>query len=315
MRHILFTVLLCAFAPISLRAAIIDSFTRSEVSPVTDSLGATEAGGFDYVERGNTAAQSIPTGTAEISNNQLLITGSNQTTTPVATSNSGGAYLSGSDIPDVQIGADIAFALVGPAPNGTAGNAGNKFNNTLLLMLRSRVGQSFAAANAAENGLVAIEFNPNADLLIREQRNGALTTVISRNYFTNAGPVREPTATLPATFGDGSFDINRNGYLDANEPIHFEALLAGTSLKIFINGMQYGVDYAVTHTAAASGQLSGIGLHKNRIGGTNIVVSNILVDNLDIAVVPEPATGTILALAGAVVGLGRSTRRKCSSSC
>jgi hypothetical protein len=308
MRRIYFAAFFCALAPFTARAGIIDSFSRSDVSPVNDSLGATEVGSLDYVERGNTAGQAVPIGTAEIINNQLLITGSNQTTTPNASANSGGAYLSGSDIPELRVGADIAFTLVGAAPNGTAGDAGNKFQNTFLLMLRSRAGQNFAAANAAENGLVAIEFNPNADLLIREQRNAVLTTVISRNYFTNAGPVREPIASpnpnaLPATYGSGTFDINRNGYLDADEPIHFEALLVGTSLKVFINGLQYGVDYAVTHTAAPSGQLSGIGLHKNRIGGTNAVVNNILVDNLDVTVVPEPTSIALVAAIGCIAAM------------
>lgn len=219
-----------------------------------------------------------------------------------------------------KLGADIAFALVGPAPNGTAGAAGNKFNNTFLLMLRSRPGQNFAAANAAEDGLVAIEFNPNADLLVREQRAGALATVISRNYFTNAAPVREPIASpnpyaLPATYGSGTFDINRNGFLDADEPIHFEALLFGTSLKIFVNGLQYGVDYTVNNTAASSGQLNGIGLHKNRIGGTNIVVSNILVDNLEITAIPEPTTATCLALMCAFACFVRWSGLNSRSSC
>jgi hypothetical protein len=66
-------------------------------------------------------------------------------------------------------------------------------------MLRSRSGQSFATNVAIETGLVAIELAPTADLLIREQRP-ALTSVISRNYFSNAAPVREPLpGVLPAT--------------------------------------------------------------------------------------------------------------------
>ncbi len=278
-------------------AALIDTFTRTDGSTVTDSLGTTEVGGISYLERGNTAGQSIPIGTSEISNNQLLLTGSKQTVAPDPLSNTGGAYLSGTDYPDVRVGADIAFQLVGNAPNGTAGNAGNKFNNTFLLMLRSRSGQNFAAANSIEDGLVAIEFNPNGDLLVREQRGGALGSVISRNYFTNASPVREPLPSiLPATYGSGSFDVNGNGYLDENEPIHFEALLMGTSLKIFVNGAQYGTDYTLTNSSAAAGQLSGIGLHKNRIGSSNLIVSNILVDNLDVTVVPEPCTLILMGL-------------------
>lgn len=86
-------------------AALIDTFTRTDLSPLTDSLSSTESGGFDYVERGNTASQSIPVGTAEVTGgSQLLITGSNQTIAPVSSSNTGGAYLSGSDFPSVQVG-------------------------------------------------------------------------------------------------------------------------------------------------------------------------------------------------------------------
>lgn len=297
MRFIGSLMLTCtAFAGIT-QAAIIDTFTRTDNSPVTDSLGGTEVSGYDYIERGNTAAQLIPVGTAEISNNQLLITGSNQTATPVATSNTGGAYLATSNIPDLRVGMDVAFVLVGDAPSGTAGANANKFNNTFLLMLRSRAAQNFGTASATEDGLIAIEFNPNADLLIREQRSGALATVISRNYFTNAGPVREPLTggLLPATYGAGPFDVNRNGFLDADEPFHLEAELIGNSLKIFVNGTQYGVNYTVTNTAASAGQFSGIGLHKNRLGGANVVVSNILIDNLDISPIPEPASSILVS--------------------
>jgi hypothetical protein len=85
--------------------------------------------------------------------------------------------------------------------------------------------------------------------------------------------------------------------LDADEPIHFAAELQGTLLKIFINGTQYGVNYTVANTSAAAGQINGIGLHKNRIGGTNVVASNILLDNLDVTPVPEP-TALFLVLVG-----------------
>jgi hypothetical protein len=80
---------------------------------------------------------------------------------------------------------------------------------------------------------------------------------------------------------------------------------------VFVNGAQYGVDYSVTHTAAAAGQVSGIGLHKNRIGGTNIVVSNILVDNLDATVVPEPAAVTLAVVACSAAIFYRRPGRSC----
>lgn len=293
MKRFVTLVMLSMGAVGTAQAGLIDTFTRTDGGTITDSVGGSEASGYDYIERGNTPGQAIPIGTAEITDNKLLVTGSLQTITPVAASNTGGVYIDGYDHADVRVAADLAFATVGPGPNGTAGNAGNKFNNTFLLMLRSRSGQSFATNAAIETGLVAIELAPTADLLIREQRP-ALTSVISRNYFSNAAPLREPLpGVLPATYGSGPFDVNQNGYLDAEEPIHFAAELQGTLLKIFINGTQYGVNYTVANTSAAAGQINGIGLHKNRIGGTNVVASNILLDNLDVTPVPEP---TALAL-------------------
>ncbi|MGD9634375.1 MAG: hypothetical protein AB7U97_13930, partial [Pirellulales bacterium] len=158
-------------------------------------------------------------------------------------------------------------------------------------MLRSRVGQNFGTGVAAHAGLVAIELNPNGDILIREQvPTTGLTFIQNTNPFTGASPVRQPLpGILPANFGSGTFDVNQNGYLEANEPIHFEAELVGTSLKLFINGQQYGNTSTLALTGAAAGQVNGIGLHKNRLGSTLLVGSNILIDNLDVSPVPEPS--------------------------
>jgi len=281
--------LLCAVH--SADAGLIDTFTRTDGAPVTDSLGTSEVGGFAYVERGNNASGSTVDGTAEISNNQLLITGANQTTS-AAYLNVGGAYLSGYDSADVKVGLDLAFVLVGNPPSGSNLANDNRFNNTFLLMLRSRVGQNFGTGVAEHAGLVAIELDPNGDILVREQRaTTGLVSVLNLNPFTGATAVRQPLpGVLPATYGSGPFDVNQNGYLDADEPIRFEAELIGTSLKLFVNGLQYGNTATLAQTAVAAGQVNGIGLHKNRIGSAFLVGSNILVDNLEVTPVPEPAT-------------------------
>jgi hypothetical protein len=283
----------------SASAGLIDTFTRSDVSPVTDSLGTTEAGGFVYVERGNNASGSTVDGTAEISNNKLLITGAQQTTS-AAYLNVGGTYLSGYNSADAKVGLDLAFVLTGNAPSGMNLANDNRFNNTFLLMLRSRVGQNFGTGVAEHAGLVAIELDPNGDILVREQRaTTGLASVQNLNPFTGAAAVRQPLpGILPTTYGSGSFDVNQNGYLDADEPIHFEAELVGTSLKLFINGLQYGNTATLAQTSVPAGQANGIGLHKNRIGSTFLVGSNLLIDNLQVTPVPEPA-----ALAVSFVGL------------
>lgn len=309
-RTIVTAVLLAAIAS-SADAALIDSFTRTDVLPVTDSLGATEVDGYDYIERNNNASGSTVDGTAEISNNKLLITGATQTTT-AAYLNTGGAYLSGFNAPDVRVGVDLNFVLMGPAPSGTSGANDNRFNNTFLLMLRSRAGQNFGTTVADQAGLLAVELNANGDLQVREQRTSSvLPSVLNINPATGNTAARQPLpGILPANFGSGTFDINQNGYLDANEPIHLDVELVGTSLKVFVNGAQYGGTGTLTQTSAVAGQMNGIGLHKNRLGSTFTVGSNILVDNLDITIIPEPVSLVLFAMIAWVAPLYRVRRRR-----
>ena len=263
-----------------------DRFTRSDEPTITNSLGIAESGDYAWIERGNAAAQAIPTGTASIENGRLRLTGSNQGA-PTNT-NTGGAYLSGFNSPDVRTSLDLGFELDSVAPSGIAGADSNKFNNTFLLMLRSRHEQNFGTGGAIENGLVAIELGPNGDLLIREQTgegsSGLNTIRSSINYLTGLAATRQPLpGQLPAVFGDGAFDANQNGYIDGDESIHFGAELIGTSLRIFLNGEQYGPVFSLANASAATGQLNGVGLHKNRLGSTggflSQIASNILIDN------------------------------------
>lgn len=268
---------------------ITDTFSRSDGSTVINSIGKSEANGFAYRERGNTAGQSIPIGTAQIRNNQLLVTGS-QRGVPT-NSTMGGVYLQGLDLADLSVSVDIGFQPAGALPSGIVGADSNKFNNTALLMLRSREFQNFGSTNSLEKGLVAVEISPNGDLLIREQTGqgtSGLTTIQSSfNFFTNAPSTREPLpGLLPATWGSGTFDTNQNGYLDGDEMVNVRTELEGTTLRLFLNGLQYGPTYTLSHTSAVAGQDNGLGLHKNRMGSTggffNQVVSNIVYDNLHI---------------------------------
>jgi hypothetical protein len=263
-----------------------DTFARSDAPTITNSLGKAEAGNYTWIERGNTAAQSIPTGTAQLVDGRLRLTGSNQGV-PTNT-NTGGAYLSGFDVPDARVSLDLGFELDSVAPSGIAGADSNKFNNTFLLMLRSRPEQNFGNSGALENGLVAIELGPNGDLLIREQTgagsSGLSTIRSSFNYITGAAASRQPLpGQLPGVFGDGTFDTNQNGYIDGDESIHFGAELIGTSLRIYLNGEQYGPTFSLANASAAFDQLNGVGLHKNRLGSSggflNQVANNVLIDN------------------------------------
>src|SRR5262249_15050090 len=92
---------------------------------------------------------------------------------------------------------------------------------------------------------------------------------------------------LPATYGHGSLDANHNGYLDADESVNITAELYGTSLQVYLNGLQYGPTFALNSSSAAAGETNGVSLHKNRLGSSggflSQVASNVLVDNLDVA--------------------------------
>ncbi|BBO32828.1 dockerin type I domain-containing protein [Lacipirellula parvula] len=263
---------------------LADSFTRADGSTATNSLGLPETGGYSYVERGNTAAQLIPTGTIQIAGNELRITGSRVGSTPADTT--GGVYLSGVDASDVNLSMRVGFNVVGAAPSGIAGDESNKFNHNLLLMLRSRSQQNFGSPSSLENGMVAVEFGPNGDLLVREQTGlgaSGLSTIANFNYFTGQANAREPVpGALPAAFGSGDFDVNQNGYIDSNERIDFGVELIGRHLQAYVNGLPYGPSLSLANLRAMPGEANGIGLHKNRLGSSFQVFTDVLVDDLDL---------------------------------
>ncbi|BBO32829.1 PEP-CTERM sorting domain-containing protein [Lacipirellula parvula] len=306
MKTLLTTALVALWGAATTQAAIIDTFTRADGTPVTNSVGVTEVGGIAYVERNNSASGSTVDGTAAVSNNKLLITGQ-QNTTLAHNLITGGAYLP-VDYRDVRVGLDLEFLLSAGSPTGSSPN---QFNNTFLLMLRSRVGQNFGTTAVDHAGLVAIEMVANGAIQVREQRGASnLVFVRNANPFTGLAASRDPLpGVLPANFGSGTFDVNQNGYLDVNEPVHFEAALSGTSLNLYVNGVQYGDPITLALTSAATGQINGIGLQKNRIGGTLAVGTDLLVDNLDVTVVPEPASAALAMLGMACACAARRRQR------
>jgi hypothetical protein len=284
----------------SAQAAVIDTYTRADGSPVTDSVGGTEAGGFDYVERGNTPSQAIASGTAQIVNNELALYGASGP----ANSNFGGVYLAGYESPDLTISATVRFVHTIAAPT-----AAEELANTFIFTLRSQAAMNLAATSAGDDGLLDVQIGPNGDVLVRENRNGTLTQVISQNLITGGATTRRRLApgALPATFNGLPFDADQDGFIDDGETFSFGANVSGTTLQLFVNGLQVGSNLTLTETAGLNG--SGVGLHKNRISAAFETASDVFADNLDISPVPEPASFAALALAaGSVLARGRRRR-------
>jgi hypothetical protein len=138
---------------------LTDTFSRVDGLPGSNSLGSADVNSYAWRERGNTASQAIPNGTAEVMSGRLRVTGSSEGV-PTNT-NTGGAYLAGFNQADVRVSGNVSFEAVSIGPSGIVGADSNKFNNTFLLMLRSRPEQNFGTNSVLENGLVAIELGPN----------------------------------------------------------------------------------------------------------------------------------------------------------
>jgi hypothetical protein len=280
------------------RAAVVDTFARPDGSPVTDSIGQTEVGGFHYVERGNSPTATVANGTAEIAGGELQIYGRLGT----LNSDTGGVFLPGYISPDVTLSADVRFVHSIAAPNNT-----EELANDFFLALRSRSGMNFAATSAGDDGLVAVEFIPNGGVLVRENRNGTLTTVRSVNFAGTAARSNVRTAgELPATLNDLPFDVDQDGFIDGTEQVRFGVELSGTQLKLFVNGAQFGTTMTLTKTTGLNG--NGVGLHKNRISSAFETASDLYVDNFDLTPVPEPGSLGMVTASGLLLA-GRRRRR------
>jgi hypothetical protein len=280
------------------RATVVDTFTRADGSPATASVGQTEVGGFNYVERGNSPTATVANGTAAITDGELQVYGRLGT----LNSDTGGVFLSGYNSPDVSLSVDVRFVHGIAAPVST-----EELANSLFLSLRSRSAMNFTATSAGDDGLLAIEFVPNGGVLVRENRNGTLTTVRSTNFASTGARSNVRTAgELPATFNGLPFDVDQDGFIDGTEQIHFGAELNGTQLKLFLNGAPFGTAMTLTETAGLNG--NGIGLHKNRISSAFETASDLYLDNLDLASVPEPASLGVVVASGLFLA-GRRRRR------
>jgi hypothetical protein len=290
---------LAAAATGTARAGVVDTFTRSDGSPVTDSVGQTEVGGFDYVERGNSPTATVANGTAEIAGGELQVYGRLGT----MNNDTGGVYLPGYNAPDVTLSLDVRFVHSIAAPDNT-----QELANSLFIALRSQSSLNFAATSPSDDGLLAIEFISNGGVLVRENRNGTLTTLRSRNFADTAGRSNVRTAgELPASFNGLPFDVDQDGFLDDAETFRFGAEVSGTQLKLFLNGAQFGPTMTLAETAGLNG--NGIGLHKNRIAFAFETASDLYLDNFDLVPIPEPASLGMVMASGSLLA-GRRRRRR-----
>lgn len=290
------TIATAGFAP----AAVVDTYSRTDGTPVTDSVGQTEVGGLDYIERGNSPSATTVNGTAEISGQELLIYGRQGP----GVNDTGGVFLPDYNSPDLSLSADVRFAHNIAAPGST-----EELANTFFVALRSRSGMNFTTTSADDEGLLAVEIGPNGDILVRENRNGTLSSVAgaSGNPFSGAGTTRRRNAgALPATFNGVAFDADQDGFIDGDESFRFGIELAGTELKLFVNGAQILSTFTLTETQGLNG--NGLGLHKNRVAAAFETASDVYVDNLDVTPFPIPEPGSFGLLAGA--GLILASRRR-----
>jgi hypothetical protein len=233
-------------APLGVAHGVVaDTFTRTDGSPATDSIGQTEVGGFDYVERGNSPTATVANGTAQITDGELQVYGRLGS----LNSDTGGVFLSGYDSPDLALFVDMRFVHSIAAPTNT-----QELANSFFIALRSQSSMNFAATSASDDGLLAIEFVSNGGLLERENRNGALATVRSTNFAGTGARSNVRTASeLPATFNGLPFDVDQDGFIDDTETVRFGAELSGTQLKLFLNGAPFGTTMTLTETAGLNG--------------------------------------------------------------
>jgi hypothetical protein len=298
----LLSVVVTVAAASGARAAVIDTYTRADVAPVTDSIGQTEAGGYDYVERGNNPTATIANGTAEIVGGELKIYGR----LGAGTSDTGGVYLTGYDSADVTLSTTVRFEHNIAAPTST-----EELANTYLVALRSRPDMNFAPTSAANRGVIGVEFGPNGDVLVREIRTatGTLTTVVSGNLITGGATTRRrlTPGALPSTFNGLPFDTDQDGFIDGSESFTFGVDLSGTTLKLYVNGLQVGTNLTLAETTGIAG--NGVGLHKNRVSSAFETVSDIFVDDVNLAPIPEPASLSLLAVSGLALARPRRRRR------
>ena len=259
---------LVAAAP--LEAALVqDTFSRPDGSPANDSLGVTEVGAIDWQERDTFG---IVADVAAISGNQIYVRGTGGSTTNAQ------AILP-VNLPDGYVSADLRFELSGTTVPGTA-------RTTLGFVLREANTAAYIA-DAANTGLLAVQFTPTGGLYVAERQTAAFTGIYSDNRFSlgNAPVNYLGAGGLPTTVGGAPFDANGNGYLEPTETFNLSAVLMGDILQVRINDRRVAlIKTQGTGTAATNA----VALLKNHYGGPGPMIAQGYFDNLVVDAAPSP---------------------------
>lgn len=264
------------------RAAVVaaDTFTRADDT----ALGSTEVGSYPWSERfTNGSAADI----AEISGGTLLLStsGSELAVLPVNLSN-------------LTASATLRFTS-DPAPADTA------TTKSLGMVFRGSNMDLQFVSDAANVGLVTIQFTNSGGLLVGENGNAGLWHYID-NPFNEAGLNYDnygAAGVLPTTINGSPFDADGDGRLSSDEPFQIGAVLAGTSLDVTINGLTIK---SVTLDNASGLTGNYFAFLRNNLGGAGNEPTGAF-DDLVLSVVPEPSGFTLFAI-GLIAIAGRARR-------
>ena len=225
-----------------------DTFTRADVVPANDSLGATEVGGADWAEFLPTAALSD---TASITNNELRL-GDGTLATRLA--------LSAASWPNGVASTRMRFNLVG--------SSGATVKDSCGLILRRNISIRSGVTVTDAPGTIEVLMSASGGLFLRENYS---SSKFNKNPFTGADYLTYGAAgSLPTSINGAPFDTNGDGRLGSDEPFNLTAVLSGTRVQVLINGEPVG---AYSSFAAANASADNCaGLLKNQMLGANAEV-------------------------------------------
>ena len=237
-----------------------DTFTRADGAPATDSLGASEIGGYDWSERG-TAPASV-SDMAAIVNGELSVHGGGG-------SNPGQAVLD-VKLPDVYATTDMRFAL--------SNTTGATTTNSDGFMLR-KPALDCGITGAASDGQITVQMLPTGGLLVTEQVGGGYTVRYHDNPFAPGTTVNafQAAGSLPTAINGAGFDLDGDGRLEADELFQLGAIVSGNRLQVLIND-QPVVAVTLSHTSGSGA--SAVSLFKNRYTSSAATHAPAYFDNL-----------------------------------